>query len=252
MPVPPPRPPTETFAQVPAVALFLPRAHAIVPGFTLSPANAASAAAICHRLDGMPLAMELAAARIKLLNAQALLDRLDDRFRLLPDGAVGLPFRQQTLWNTLLWSYDLLPTGAQAVFRQLAIFHGGCALEAAETLSVAATSDTLQAIATLMDHNLMYRQESEPHASARLRMLVTVREFAEAQLRAHGEYELAARRHVDYFLALAEAVGPRVSGLEQAQALEHLDGEHDNLRAALGWTIERKDTATALRLAAAL
>src|SRR5260221_14356613 len=105
MPVPPPRPPTETFAQVPAVALFLQRAHAILPGFTLSPANAASVAAICHRLDGMPLAIELAAARIKLLNAQALLDRLDDRFRLPPDGAADPPFRQQTLSNNLLWRY---------------------------------------------------------------------------------------------------------------------------------------------------
>jgi predicted ATPase/DNA-binding XRE family transcriptional regulator len=239
--------------QVASIYLFLQRVRAIQPAFTLSAANASVIAALCQRLDGMPLAIELAAARIKLLSVPDLLERLADRFRLLTDGAADLPLRQHTLWNTLVWSYDLLPAGAQAAFRRLAIVRGGCTLEAAEALSAAATSDAFEAIATLMDHHLIERQEGDlPAAEARLRMLATVREFAEAQLRTQGEYELAARHHAVYFLALAEAVGPRVSGIDQARALEQLDGEHDNLRAALGWTIEQKDTATALRLAAAL
>jgi predicted ATPase/transcriptional regulator with XRE-family HTH domain len=242
-------------AAVGSVALFVQRARALLPAFTLNTANAATVAAICARLDGLPLAIELAAARLRLLSAPALLDRLDDRFGMLTDGAADLPPRQHTLWNTLSWSYDLLPAGAQAALGWLATCRGGCPVEAAEALAAEATSDAVGAIATLvtlMDHHLIFREEDEWSVSTRLRMRETVREFAEAQLRARGEYELAARRHAEYFLALSEAVGPCVSGVDQAHAMARLDGEHDNLRAALGWTIERQETAMALRLAAAL
>lgn len=250
----------EEVARYPAVDLFVQRARATAPDFALTPANAPTVAAICRRLDGLPLAIELAAARIKLLPLRALLDRLDDRLQVLSGGPLHLPERQRTLRGALDWSYDLLTTDEQDLFGRLAVFAGGCTLEAAE--AVCATPGpsplpVLDGLAVLIDNNLARVEDAVDgtgEGEPRVGMLETLRAYGLERLEAAGEAAAMRGRHAAYYLALAEAAEPELMGAGQATWLARLDADHDNMRAALAWAGERADDGeeTALQLAGAL
>jgi predicted ATPase len=253
-------PSSEMLTQQAAVRLFVLRTQAIQPTFDVTPANARAIAEICVHLDGLPLALELAAARSKLLPPQALLARLSHRLEVLTGGAQDLPARQQTLRNTLQWSYDLLSQEEQRLFRWLSIFVGGCSLEAAEAVCQAGgeqASSVLEGVASLLDKSLVQQTEREG-GEPRLVPLETIREFGLACLQDHGELEAARRAHARYYLELAEAAEPELEGPRQATWLECLEREHDNLRAALDWALEEPGEQVAgrrelaLRLCAAL
>jgi tetratricopeptide (TPR) repeat protein len=249
-----PSPAVEVVAAAPAVALFVDRARAVWPDFALTPENAADVAAICRRLDGLPLAIELAAARIRLLPPRALLARLERRLPLLVGGARDLPERQRTLRAALAWSYDLLSAAEQVLLRRLSVFAGGATLDAVETVCLldgTLETDGLEWLAALVDHSLL-RQEDADAEEPRLGMLETIREYALEQLAASGEREATEEAHARYYLALAEAAEPALRGPEQARWLARLDAEHDNLRAALGWAQGRREGGLGLRLVAAL
>ncbi len=212
-------------------------------------------AEICHRLDGLPLAIELAAARSKLLPPQAMLARLERRLGLLTGGARDLPERQQTLRATIAWSYDLLTPDEQALFRRLAVCAGAFGLDAAEVIAGTPGSgglklDVLDGLGRLVDHSLL-RQEEGAGGEPRFMMLATIREYGLEQLTASGEADEARQRHAAFFLALAEEAAPVLNGPEQPRWLERLDADHDDLRAALEWALGR-EPETALRLAGAL
>ena len=194
-----------SLSQYEAVALFVERARAVKADFALTDANAPAVAEICVRLDGLPLAIELAAARAKLLSPQALLARLEQRFDLLTGGPRDLPARQQTLRATIDWSYDLLGPDEQALFARLAVFVGGCTLEAAE--AVCGGDGLLTGLSTLIDNSLL-RQEEQPDGEPRFTMLETIRAYALERLEASGEAEEIRRRHAEHFLAVAEQIGP--------------------------------------------
>ena len=249
----------------PAVELFRQRAQAVTPTFELTATNALTVARICQKLDGLPLAIELAAARLKLFSPQSLLARLDRGLQLLTGGARDLPERQQTLRDTIAWSYDLLDAGEQALFCRLAVFAGGCTLEAAEAVcgsgAVEQTeSNLLETLASLIDNSLLVsrsegsvRQEGE---EPRFMILETIREYALERLELSGEAEEAHRKHSQYYLALAEAAQPQASEpwdeVEWCSRFARMEREHDNLRAALGWAVENLEVETAARLAIAL
>jgi predicted ATPase/transcriptional regulator with XRE-family HTH domain len=243
-------------ARSPAVRLFVERAQAATPSFALTAANASAVAAICGRLDGLPLALELAAPRVKLLPPSALLARLHHTLPLLTGGERDLPTRQQTLRAALDWSHGLLDEGERALFRRLAVFAGGCTLEAAEIVcAVRDTSgggggDVLEGLRSLVEQSLL-RPEAGPEDEPRFGMLETIREYAGAQLEASGEAEETRHRHAIYYLSRAEAAAPELTGPEQVVWLERLERDLDNLRAALGWAQERGEAETGLRLAAA-
>ncbi len=224
-------PESETLSQYASVALFLERARAAKPDFQLTPANAHAIAEICVRLDGLPLALELAAARIKLLPPQALLKRLEHRLEVLTSGAQDLPARQQTLRNTLQWSYDLLSAEERRLFRQLSVFVGGCTLEAAATV-------VLEEVASLLDKSLL--QQTEREEEPRLLMLETIREFGLECLQACGELEPARRAHAFYYLAIAEEANRHLFSAEAVMWFERLEREYENLRAALEWALEHE------------
>ena len=251
----PKRPPDlEALSQCEAVTLFVQRARAARPDFQVTAENAPAIAELCARLDGLPLAIELAAARVKLLSPQALLARLGRRLSLLTGGARDLPARQQTLRGTLDWSYDLLDPAERALFARLAVFVGGCSLEAAETVCGAdgdLSLDVLDDLALLVDKSLL-RQVEGPDGEPRFEMLETIREYAAERLETSGDAEEVRRRHAGRFLALAEQAAPELIGPRQGAWLEWLEREHDNLRAALGWALERDEVTVGLRLAAAL
>ncbi len=249
-------PSPETLVQQAAVRLFVLRTQAIQPTFHVTPANARAIAEICVHLDGLPLAIELAAARSKLLPPQALLKRLSHRLEVLTGGAQDLPARQQTLRNTLQWSYDLLTEEEQRLFRWLSIFVGGCTLEAAEAVCQAGGDQApsmFEGIASLLDKSLVQQTEREGD-EPRLVMLETLREFGLECLERQGELEVSRRVHAHYFLALAEQAEPHLLGPEQLLWFDRLGQELDNLRAILqaataGGAEERE---VALRLGAAL
>jgi non-specific serine/threonine protein kinase len=217
-----------------AVALFVERARAIRPEFALSAHNAQAVANICIRLDGLPLAIELAAARIRVLSPQAMLARLEHRLQLLTGGARYRPARQQTLSAAIGWSYDLLEEREQALFRRLSIFVGGCTLEAAEAVVDAAGLgvDILDGAASLVAKSLA-RQEEGVDGEPRLMMLETIREFSLERLQASGEDDATRQRYAAFFLALAEEAEPKLLGAEQVRWLTSLVAEYDNLRAVL-------------------
>lgn len=251
-PTDPPDP--ESLARCEAVALFVQRARAARPEFEITPANAPSVAELCARLDGLPLAIELAAARVKVLSPPALLARLGRRLCLLTGGARDLPARQQALRNTMDWCYDLLAPAEQVLFARLAVFVGGCTLEAAEAVAGAgdeAAPDVLDGLALLVDQSLL-RQVEGPDGEPRFTMLETVREYAAERLEAGGDADVWRRRHADYYLALAEQAAPELVGPRQGAWLDRLEREHDNLRAALSWALERDEQTLGLRLVAAL
>src|SRR6266849_3671177 len=250
------RSPNDTgIGQSTAIALFVQRAQMVHPTFQLTQANSRTIAEICVQLDGLPLAIELAAARIRLLPPQVLLSRLSRRFEVLTGGAVTLPLRHQTLRNTLKWSYDLLDTNEQQLFWRLAIVAGGWRLEAADALGNAnnETQDDLSVLdgmASLIDKSLvkpLEREETEP----RFHMLMTVREYGLECLRESGEEERIQRAHADYYLALVEEAEPHLRGAQQLLWLRRLDLEQENLRAALGWLILHEEEK-ALRFCVAL
>ena len=247
-------PDLEALSQYEAVTLFIQRARAARPDFQVTNANAPAVAELCARLDGLPLAIELAAARVKLLSPQALLARLGRRLSLLTGGARDLPARHQTLRGTIDWSYDLLEAGERALFARLAVFVGGCSLEAAEAVCGGGDDpppDVLEDLALLVDKSLL-RQAEGPDGEPRFGMLETIREYAAERLEASGEAETPRRRHAEYFLALAEQAAPELLGPRQGAWLDRLEREHDNLRAALAWALERGEEALGLRLAAVL
>jgi predicted ATPase len=244
-------PPLERVSQYEAVRLFVARAQAVKPDFAVTNANAPAVAEICFRLDGLPLAIELAAARIKVLPPQALLLRLEKRLPLLTGGSRTLPARQQTMRDAIAWTYDLLNATDQAVFRRLAVFAGGCSLEAAETVAAPdGESDVLASLSSLVDNNLL-RQEEGAEGEPRFLRLETVREFGLDQLAASAEATATQHRHASWYLSLAETAGPDLTaGTRYTEWLRRLDEELPNLRAALAWLLASGEAATALRFLA--
>jgi predicted ATPase/DNA-binding CsgD family transcriptional regulator/tRNA A-37 threonylcarbamoyl transferase component Bud32/Tfp pilus assembly protein PilF len=245
-------------SQYEAVALFIARAQAARPAFQLTNATASAVAQICARLDGLPLAIELAAARIKLLPPQALLTRLSSRLTVLTGGSQDVPIRQQTLRGTIAWSYHLLDAAEQWLFRGLAVFSGGFTLEAAEAVCITETNNpagqvgsVLDGVASLIDKSLLQQTEQEGE-EARLVMLETIREYAWEALVTNGEAEETQRAHAAYYLALAEETEPRLVGAEKGRWLAQLQLEHENLRAAIAWLVEHQEQEAALRLCGAL
>ncbi len=245
-------------AQYEAVTLFLQCARAVKADFQLTTANARAVTDICAGLDGLPLAIELAAARLKLLPPQALQARFAKRLPMLTSGAQDAPVRQQTLRNTIAWSYHLLSAQEQCLFRRLAVFAGGCTLEAVEAVCEALGDEThkvLDGVASLIDKSLV-QQRAQREEEPRLVMLETIREYGLECLESARETETTHQAHAAYYLALAEEAALELQGPQQAAWLEQLELEHDNLRAALGWFLERNGDGSsremALRLGGAL
>lgn len=227
-----------------AAELFVTRAQAANPSFVLTEQNAAAVAELCVRLDGLPLAIELAAARSKLLPPVALLARLGNRLELLTGGRRDAPRHQQTLRMTLDWSYDLLDSDAQRLLAQLGVFAGGCTLASAESVCRVAGS-ILEGLAALVDESLVTQHESD---EPRFTLLQLVRDYALERLSATGESNETRRRHLEHFVALAEEAEPGLAGSDQASWLARVEAEHDNLRAALAYARETDDSRSALRL----
>jgi non-specific serine/threonine protein kinase len=250
-----------------AVALFVQRARAVRPDFDVTPANAAAIVSICQQLDGLPLAIELAAARVKVLSPQALLARLTHRLQILTGGPRDLPPRLQSMRDAIAWSYDLLSDEEQANFRRLAVFVGGFELGAAEEVLLPLAGwpeepdqhqphspagyplDAFDSVISLVDKSLVRQDERE--GELRFSLLETVREFGVEQLELAGEAEEARRRHAAWAVALAESAEPALWGSAQQEWRDRLEAEHDNLRAALNWSVTA-DPVLAIRIAAAL
>ena len=232
-----------------AIELFVGRAQSVKPAFALTEKNARAVAEICIRLDGLPLAIELAAARIKFLSPQAILTRLETQLKLLTGGASDLPPRQQTMRNAISWSYDLLEEDERKLFKRLSVFAGGCTLEAAvDVCGVAGTLqiEMLDGIASLADKSLLVQRE-QADGEPRFQMLEVVREYALERLEESGEADTVRERHALCYLALGESAEPELESARAAKWLERLEEEHDNLRAALRWFIEN-DVEAGLRL----
>jgi predicted ATPase/DNA-binding CsgD family transcriptional regulator len=249
-------PEREALLQYAALTLFVERAQAITPDFQLTEANARTLAEICTRLDGLPLAIELAAARIRLLSPHSLLARLEHRLEVLTDGARDLPARQQTLRATIVWSYHLLAPQQQRLFRWLSVCAGGCTLSAAEVLAqaaVLAASSMLDGVSVLLENHLL-RQVEQPDGEPRLLMLEMLREFGLECLESCGEEAAAQQAHAQYYLALAQAAEPHLFGPEQGVWFDRLDREQENLRAVLQRSMSRGDEEVeqGLRLGIAL
>ena len=238
-----------------AIKLFVERAGNAKPNFALTKENANSVAEICVRLDGLPLAIELAAARVKILSPQMILTKLENRLKLLTGGARDVPARQRTMRGAIEWSYDLLDEDEKRLFRRLSVFAGGLTFEAAEAVCANYGSDdengeVLDLITSLVDKSLLVSKE-QADGEMRFRMLETVREYALESLEKNNEAEAVRRHHADYFLSLGEAAEPQLLGEQAVEWLNRLEEEHDNLRDALRWSLEN-DAALAARLAAAI
>jgi predicted ATPase/DNA-binding CsgD family transcriptional regulator/transcriptional regulator with XRE-family HTH domain len=244
----------DQLATVPAVALFLARVHRINSDLVLTDDNARVIAALCVRLDGLPLALELAAARTRLLSPQMLLERLEQRFALLRWEAADLPARQHTLGAAIGGSYDLLSAEEQWLFRQLGVFVDGFNLEAAEAIVAqigAHEIDVLKGLASLVDKSLV-QVEGQGAEQVRYTMLESIREYACGQLEEHGEREATERVHATYFLELAERADPRLRMRDQRTWFFRLEQEHDSFRTALRWLLDHHEPQAALHLAGAL
>jgi predicted ATPase/class 3 adenylate cyclase len=258
LPLPDPShlPPPERLSQYAAVALFVERAQAARPDFAVTATNAPAIAEICARLDGLPLAIELAAARVRLLPPEALLARLSSRLKLLTGGPRDLEARQQTMHATIAWSEELLAPEEQVLFRRLAVFVGGCTLEAAEAVCTAPEGagplgiDLLDGLAALVDQSLVQQREEE--GEPRFGMLHVIREYALDRLEASREAEVLHHAHVDYYVTLVEEAKQVLWKEVQHAWLDRVEREHDNLRAALGWSLEQGAAETAGRLCVAL
>ncbi len=232
-----------------ATRLFVERATLVRPGFAAREGNAAAIAEVCRRLDGIPLAIELAAARAKVLSVEQIADKLDDRFALLAGGNRTAPKRQQTLRAAIDWSHDLLSDSERGLFRRLAVFAGGFSLAAVEAV---AGGDVLDPLTRLVETSLVVA-ESRDDGSVRYRTFETVREYAAERLREAGEESDVRRRHRDWFLQLAEDAEPKLTGPDQVAWIARLEDEHDNLAAALRWSVDHAgDWESGLRLCYAL
>jgi predicted ATPase/DNA-binding CsgD family transcriptional regulator len=245
----------EDLVEVEAVRLFVERARAIDPAFALTSDNAVAVAAICARLDGLPLAIELAAARTRLFTPTALLARLDRRLPMLTDGPMDAPLRQRTLRSTIGWSFDLLSERDQRVFAALGVFAGGFTLAAAESVAVDPADpnggpDVLTSLNHLVEHNVL-TVAPDADGEPRFKMLETIREFAREQVPEPDQVGLRDR-HLAYFVALAERSEPELRGPDQAAWLRRLTAEQADIRAALAWAQEADRDESMLRLAAAL
>jgi predicted ATPase/transcriptional regulator with XRE-family HTH domain/Flp pilus assembly protein TadD len=261
LPDPGARPPVDRLARYESLRLFAERAGAVRPDFRITGENAAAVAEICRGLDGLPLAIELAAARARDLAPDAILAKLGTRLDLLSGGPRDLPARQQTVRSAIDWSYDLLDGRERAVFRALSVFAGGCTLEAAASvgvrgwgLGVGASSEPptsnpqpLTPILASLTGKSLLQQEGD-----RFTMLETIREYAWELLQASGEAQEARRRHAEYFLGLAGEAAPYLKGPQQNEWLDRLEVEHGNLRAALGWALEAGEIEVALKAGADL
>ena len=247
-------PDPEGLARYGAVKLFVDRVREIKPDFRLTEANAAAVAEICARLDGLPLAIELAAARIKLLPPEAMISRLRNRLPLLNAGRLDLPARQRTLRNTIEWSHDLLETGEQRLFRRLAVFSGGCTLHAAEEVGNAADDppmEVLEALGGLLDKSML-RQEEGADGELHFTMLETIREYAQERLGESGEEETYRRAYSAYYLDLAEEAEPKLTTEYRGAWLRRLEAEHDNLQAVFLRSLGQGEVETQLRFGGAL
>jgi predicted ATPase/class 3 adenylate cyclase len=239
-------------SQYEAVALFRVRASAVRPDFAITNENAAAVAEICFRLDGLPLAIELAAARSRLLTPQAILTRLEHRLEILSAGAQDLPARQRTLRGAIAWSYDLLEESERRLFACLSAFVGGARLEAIEsTCADDVGGDVFEVVASLLDKSLVRRIDG-PGGESRFEMLETIREYATERLEESGGADALRRRHAELYLELAESTRSTGTGAGRGESLDRLEEEHDNLRAALTWAIEQGGAELAMRLCVAL
>ncbi|HEY0735302.1 MAG TPA: tetratricopeptide repeat protein [Herpetosiphonaceae bacterium] len=259
-------PPLHVLATLPSIALFVARAQAIAPDFALTQANAAAVAAICVQLDGVPLAIDLAAARTRLLSPVAMLPRLRSGLALLTGATWRLPARQRSLYATIQWSYELLTPGARRLFARLAVFVDGCSLEAIEAVGAgdepeqrgdAAEAPTsrsqsiMDQLDELLDHSLIWREQG-PDEDLRFGMLEILREYASEQLTSSAETEAVRRRHGAFYRTLATTAEPELRGPDQAQWLDRLEREHGNLRAALRYALDSGAIEPAARLAGSL
>jgi tetratricopeptide (TPR) repeat protein len=236
------------------VRLFIERAKSAKADFEVTDGSAPAVAEICVRLDGLPLAIGLAAARIKMLPPRAMLQRPTSRLKLLTGGARDLPEGQRTLRATIEWSHALLEEGEQVLFGRLAVFSGGRTLQAIEAICDAEGDlpvDVFEDVSSLLDKSLLLQEEG-PGGDPRFVILETVHEFAREKLDQSGEAEEIRRVHAEYFLTLAKEVYPELRGPDQLEWLERLEAEHDNMRADLTWALEHKEEELALRLGGAL
>ena len=243
----------ETLAKNPAVALFLERATAVKPNFELTKKNAATIAAICARLDGLPLAIELAAARIKLLAPSAIEERLESRLQLLTGGAKDLPERQQTLRGAIDWSYGLLTEAEQKLFRRLSVFSGGCTLEGVEAVCNTRQDlnvDVFEGVASLVDKSLL--QQTEGQSESRFVMLETIREFGLERLTDGKEDSATHRAHAAYSVVMAEEFASQAADPANTNWVASFESEYNNFRIALEWLIQTGNAEWGLRLGAAL
>ena len=236
-----------------AVALFLQRAQSFAPDFQITAANVVTIAEICTRLDGLPLALELAATHIKLLSPQTLLMRLEHRFQVLTHGPRDLHTRQQTLRNTIQWSYDLLNAWEQQLFRRLSVFVGGFTLQVVESICTildggTTTESVLDGISSLVNKSMLHSRQQE-REQPRLTMLETMREYGIECLTASCELEVTRQSHALYYVMLAEEAEQHLRGTKQALWLERLEQEHDNLRAALRFSLEQGEMGQSMELA---
>jgi predicted ATPase/DNA-binding CsgD family transcriptional regulator len=247
-------PTPEVLMQYGAVALFMQRAQALQRDFRVTEENAGIIAAICARLDGLPLAIELAAAHSKLLPPRVLLSRLEKPLEVLTRGGPDVPVRQQTMRHTITWSYDLLSTEEQRLFRRLSVFVGGCTLEAAETVCTAPgdmTSPIMDVVASLLDKSLLQQVKQEDD-EWRLMMLDMIREYGLERLAASGELASTRDAHANYYLELAEEAEPALHSIQQGRWQERLEREHENMQAALQWLLEHHEKEQVARFAGSL
>jgi predicted ATPase/DNA-binding XRE family transcriptional regulator len=246
---------TEVVGAAPSVALFVQRAVASAPDFQLCAANAVAVATICHRLDGLPLALELAAPWIRLLTPEVMLQRLEQRLALLVDGAHDLPERQRTMRAALTWSHDLLGTEQRALLRRLSVFAGSAPLQGIDAVCQAAAplqGGVLRCLARLVEQSVVQRRQVRRPHDVRVGVLETVREYGRELLEAAGEALVTRRAHADYYVALTAKAAAELHGPGQELWLGRLEVEYDNIRAALAWAAECGQWEVGLRLAAKL
>jgi non-specific serine/threonine protein kinase len=242
-------PSLEILSQYEAVKLFIDRATSAIPTFSVTNGNAPSVAQICHRLDGIPLAIELAAAKIRVLSVEQIATRLDDRFRLLTGGSRTALERHQTLRAAIDWSYNLLPANEQILFRRLSVFINGWTLEAAEAVCSDASmksDDVLDVLEHLINKSMVVLEDTRYH------MLETLRQYANEKFIESGESDALRDRHLNYFLTLAETAEPHLIRPEQLEWLAQLDADYENIRAALEWSLNKESAEPSLRLSGAL
>ena len=250
LPDPADLPDLETLSQYEAVALFIDRARAVRPDFEVTNESAPAVAEICARLDGLPLAIELAASRVRSLSPQEILPRLEQRLALLTTKAPSLPERQRTLRGAIDWSHELLDDGERALFARLSVFAGGSTVDAAEAVA-GGDADVLDGLASLLEKSLLRRTETAG-GETRFAMLETIREFARERLDEDPDAKATARRHAEFFVAFAQEAEPHLEAEDQAQWLDRCEREHDNIRTALRWAIDSGELTLAESMAAPL